>query len=109
MITTSLMLSYSEMNLMVRVTSIVRGREAYAKLPAAPCKWKQPEDGILKQHCLMRSILSFSDEDYIGGKPNKTFPMVIMAMIANHDSSRVIVDKGNSCYIFSTLDCDGRI
>jgi hypothetical protein len=41
----------------------------------------------------MRSILSFSDEDYIGWKPNKTFHMVIMAMIANHDSSRVIVTK----------------
>ncbi|MCI30248.1 hypothetical protein A2U01_0051457, partial [Trifolium medium] len=44
-----------------------------------------------------RAVLSFDDNEYPGGVPNKIFPLIIIATMAHHDVSRILIDQGSSC------------
>ncbi|MCH86007.1 hypothetical protein A2U01_0006861, partial [Trifolium medium] len=43
----------------------------------------------------------FSDEEYVRGVPNELFLVIIMATMAKHDISRILVDQGSSCDIIA--------
>lgn len=46
-----------------------------------------------------RTILGFEDDELVGGKPNKMFPLIIVATMENHDVCKILVDEGSSCEI----------
>ncbi|MCI04105.1 hypothetical protein A2U01_0025148, partial [Trifolium medium] len=41
-------------------------------------------------------FLGFSDEEYVGGVPNELFPIIIVATMAKHEVSRILIDQGGS-------------
>ncbi|MCI90704.1 hypothetical protein A2U01_0111998, partial [Trifolium medium] len=42
-------------------------------------------------------MLGFNDTEYSGGTPKKIFPLIVIATMANHDVSRILIDQGSSC------------
>ncbi|MCH98019.1 hypothetical protein A2U01_0019018, partial [Trifolium medium] len=44
-----------------------------------------------------RPILGFNDDEYPGGTPNEIFPLIVIATMAHHDVSRILIDQGSSC------------
>ncbi|MCH81098.1 hypothetical protein A2U01_0001877 [Trifolium medium] len=44
-----------------------------------------------------RAVLGFDDHGYPGGVPNEIFPLIIIATMAHHDVSRILIDQGSSC------------
>ncbi|MCI72293.1 hypothetical protein A2U01_0093556, partial [Trifolium medium] len=44
-----------------------------------------------------RSMLCFNDDEYPGGTPNEIFPLIVIATLAYHDVSRILIDQGSSC------------
>ncbi|MCI91173.1 hypothetical protein A2U01_0112467, partial [Trifolium medium] len=44
-----------------------------------------------------RPMIGFNDDEYLGGTPNEIFPLIIIATMAHHDVSRVLIDQGSSC------------
>ncbi|MCH99833.1 hypothetical protein A2U01_0020848, partial [Trifolium medium] len=41
--------------------------------------------------------LGFDDHEYLGGVPNEIFPLIVIATMAHHDVSRILIDQGSSC------------
>ncbi|MCH90267.1 hypothetical protein A2U01_0011180, partial [Trifolium medium] len=44
-----------------------------------------------------RLVLGFNDDEYPGGTPNEIFPLIVIATMAHHDVSRILIDQGSSC------------
>ncbi|MCI34677.1 hypothetical protein A2U01_0055897, partial [Trifolium medium] len=38
-----------------------------------------------------------TDDEYPGGIPNEIFPLIVIAAMAHHDVSRILIDQGSSC------------
>ncbi|MCI09265.1 hypothetical protein A2U01_0030349, partial [Trifolium medium] len=46
-----------------------------------------------------RPMIGFNDDEYLGDNPNEIFPLIIIATMACHDVSSVLIDQGSSCNV----------
>ncbi|MCH87870.1 hypothetical protein A2U01_0008751, partial [Trifolium medium] len=46
-----------------------------------------------------RPVLGFNDDEYPGGTPNEIFPLIVIATMARHDVSKILIDQRSSCDI----------
>jgi len=56
----------------------------------------QPSSDITLTKTSSCPIIGFSENEIMGESPNEVFPLVIVATMANHDVSRILVDVGSS-------------